>query len=91
MNTDWQFDTTASEAELAILRYRIEALTDFVTKRDLYKMYMVLDVQLQQILREQARCKLVGRQSSNHKNLVTAFNEHRETFIDYMTFGLLSI
>ena len=90
MSADWQFDTTTSEAELKIFRHRMWAITDFAIKRDLYKMYKTLDDQLQQILREQARCNLAGRQSSNHKNLVTAFNEQRETFIDYMTFGMLS-
>lgn len=91
MDKSWYFDTVAGEAELTDLRHRIWSIRDYTTKRDLYVMHKQLDDRFQEILREQARCKLAGRQSSNHKNLVQGFCEQRDNFIDYMTLGMLSL
>lgn len=81
---EWEYDSRRFQD-------RIATISDFQTRRDLYKLYTGLDMLHLEIIREEVRCKIGRRRSEKHIKLVEEYYEARQNFIEHMTLGLLCL
>ena len=82
------FDYTHWRNDSAELRRRINNLS-WDTKRDMLRMFDLLEHKIMAIMREEIECKRRGIQTERHKKLVNDFNELRENFVQHATYAQL--
>jgi hypothetical protein len=86
---DWIFNIDPWLEESKKLFWRINDISNYDIRRDLFGMYHNVDNLSLEIMREQVHCKKFKFQSQDHKRLVKKFIEYRQNLIEQLTYGLL--
>jgi len=87
----WLLNQEEWEHDSRHFRDRISNISDFRTRRDLYKLYTGLDVLHLEIIREENQCKVNRRRSDKHIKLIEDYYIARQNFIEQITLGLLCL